>query len=150
MVLTRLEVFSFSGLKLLADLVINHSSDEHPWFSKSIARIEPYTDYYVWADAKGFDHQGRPIPPNNWVWIPTNHCEYLATYRSYVFAYFLQLSVFGGSAWEWNDRREQFYLHQFAVKQPDFNLRNPELREEIKVSASSPSRKLRNFNRFGL
>ncbi|KAL6954686.1 Alpha-amylase domain [Sarracenia purpurea var. burkii] len=53
-------------LKLIADLVINHSSDEHPWFEKSINRIHPYTDFYVWADPKGFDDEGKPIPPNNW------------------------------------------------------------------------------------
>ena len=49
------------------DLVINHSSDEHEWFQKSIKKIDPYTDYYIWADPKGYDQNGKPIPPNNWV-----------------------------------------------------------------------------------
>ncbi|XP_065203780.1 maltase 2-like [Planococcus citri] len=96
------------GLKLIADLVINHSSDEHPWFQKSIDRIDPYTDYYLWVDPKGFDVEGNPIVPNNWI------------------------SIFGGTAWQWNEKRRQFYLHQFAVKQPDFNLRSAELKKELK------------------
>ena len=53
------------------DFVLNHSSDEHPWFLKSVDRIEPYTDYYVWKDAKGYNEKGEPIPPNNWVKIST-------------------------------------------------------------------------------
>ncbi len=55
------------GLKLVMDFVINHSSDQHPWFLKSIDKIDPYTDYYIWKDPKGFDSNGKPIPPNNWV-----------------------------------------------------------------------------------
>ena len=55
------------GLKLILDFVPNHSSDEHEWFKKSVTREEPYTDYYVWADPKGTDENGAPIPPNNWV-----------------------------------------------------------------------------------
>ncbi|XP_065221389.1 maltase 2-like [Planococcus citri] len=96
------------GLKLICDLVINHSSDEHVWFGKSIERIDPYTNFYVWVDPKGYDSKGQPTPPNNWV------------------------NLFEGSAWEWNERRGQFYLHQFAIKQPDFNLRDAELKKEIK------------------
>ncbi|CAB3382429.1 Hypothetical predicted protein [Cloeon dipterum] len=90
------------GLKLVLDFVPNHSSDEHVWFNKSIAREDPYTDYYTWRDPKGINEtSGEPIPPNNW------------------------LSVFGGSAWEYNEEREQFYLHQFVAGQPDLNYRNP-------------------------
>ncbi|KAK7585939.1 hypothetical protein V9T40_000118 [Parthenolecanium corni] len=96
------------GLKLIVDFVINHSSDQHPWFKKSIDRIEPYTDFYVWANPKGFDESGNPLPPNDW------------------------LSIFGGCAWKWNSKRKQFYLHQFAEKQPDFNLRNSALKAELK------------------
>ncbi|XP_065205958.1 maltase 2-like [Planococcus citri] len=96
------------GLKLMTDLVINHSSDEHPWFGKSVDRIYPYTNFYVWLDPKGYDSKGQPIPPNNW------------------------LSLFDDCAWEWNEKRGQFYLHQFAIKQPDFNLRDAELKKEIK------------------
>ena len=54
-------------LKVLLDFVPNHSSDEHEWFKKSVAKEEPYTDYYVWLDPKGIDFNGDPIPPNNWV-----------------------------------------------------------------------------------
>ncbi|XP_065222590.1 maltase 2-like [Planococcus citri] len=96
------------GLKLICDLVINHSSDEHPWFVRSIQRIDPYTNFYIWVDPKGYDSKGQPILPNNW------------------------LSVFGGSAWAWNEKRGQFYLHQFGIRQPDFNLRDVELKKEIK------------------
>ncbi|XP_065223677.1 maltase A2-like [Planococcus citri] len=101
------------GLNFLMDLVINHSSDEHEWFQKSIKKVAPYTDYYVWADPKGFDRNRNPIPPSNWVSIfditrPT-------------------------SAWTWNAERKQFYFHQFGVKQPDFNLRNVNLKEDLKA-----------------
>ena len=57
----------FVGLKLIMDLVPNHSSDEHKWFLKSVQRVEPYTDYYIWKNASGIDKEGRPKPPNNWV-----------------------------------------------------------------------------------
>ena len=49
------------------DFVPNHSSDQHQWFLKSVAKEEPYTDYYIWKDPSGFDGNGSPIPPNNWV-----------------------------------------------------------------------------------
>ncbi|KAL6958156.1 alpha-glucosidase [Sarracenia purpurea var. burkii] len=100
--------YSVEGLKLVIDLVINHSSDEHPWFTKSINREEPFADLYVWKDPKGYDSNGSPIPPNNW------------------------RSVFDGSAWQWNDQRKQFYLAQFSAKQPDFNYHNKQMRTEIK------------------
>jgi oligo-1,6-glucosidase len=48
------------------DFVPNHSSDEHEWFKQSVKKVEPYTDYYIWKDPKGFDSDGKPIPPNNW------------------------------------------------------------------------------------
>ncbi|XP_065339898.1 maltase A1-like [Cloeon dipterum] len=95
------------GLKLVLELVPNHSSDEHVWFTKSIAREDPFTDYYTWRDPKGLNASGHPIPPNNW------------------------LSVFGGSAWEYNKEREQFYLHQFLAGQPDLNYRNPRVTKEM-------------------
>ena len=62
-----LQVAHEKDIKVLLDFVPNHSSDEHDWFKKSIAREEPYTDYYVWKDPKGYDADGNPIPPNNWV-----------------------------------------------------------------------------------
>ena len=52
---------------MVLDFVPNHSSDEHEWFQKSIQRIDPYTDYYIWEDSLGDDTDGNPIPPNNWV-----------------------------------------------------------------------------------
>ncbi|XP_045034539.1 maltase A3 [Daphnia magna] len=91
------------GLKLILDMVPNHSSDEHEWFIKSVNRIDPYTDYYVWLDG---DAPG--VPPTNW------------------------LSVFGGPAWTFNEQRGQWYLHQFVAKQPDLNYRNPLVHEEFK------------------
>ncbi|XP_047501257.1 maltase A3-like isoform X1 [Penaeus chinensis] len=96
------------GLRLVLDFVPNHSSDEHEWFVKSRRKEEPYTDYYIWADPKGFDEEGRPIPPNNW------------------------LSVFRGPAWTWAEERQQFYFHQFLAKQPDLNFRNQRVRDEMK------------------
>ena len=91
------------GMKIVVDLVVNHTSDEHEWFQKSRKRIEPYTDYYIW----------RPDPgngglPNNWD------------------------SNFEGKAWTWDEERGEYYLHLFAVKQPDLNMDNPLVREEVK------------------
>ena len=85
------------GMKIIMDLVVNHTSDEHEWFQKSRQRIDPYTDYYIWRDK-----------PNNW-----------------------QSLFEGGSAWQWDDVRQQYYLHLFAIKQPDLNMDNPAVREEI-------------------
>jgi glycosidase len=56
------------------DFVPNHSSDEHEWFQKSVQKVDPYTDYYVWKDPKGFDADGKPIPPNNWVCFILINC----------------------------------------------------------------------------
>lgn len=99
------------GLKLIIDFVPNHSSYKCEWFSKSIKNEGKYGDYYVWRNASNQDELGNssitPKPPNNW------------------------LSKFGGSAWSWNDERRQFYLHQFNDRQPDFNLRNPEVHREL-------------------
>lgn len=95
------------GLKVILDFVPNHSSDKHEWFEKSVQRQEPYTDYYIWRDATyPYGNETRQ-PPNNW------------------------LSSFQGSAWEWNDVRGQYYLHQFATGQPDLNYRNADLRQEM-------------------
>ncbi len=75
------------GLKVMIDQVISHSSSDHPWFAASRAsRDNEKSDWYVWADAKP-----DGTPPNNW------------------------LSVFGGSAWQWDSRRKQYYLHNFLV-----------------------------------
>ena len=88
------------GLKLLLDFVPNHSSDRHPWFIESRAsRDSPKRNWYIWRDAAP---DGGP--PNNWI------------------------SDFGGSAWEWDDRTGQYYLHAFLAAQPDLNWRHPDLR----------------------
>jgi len=91
------------GLKILIDLVLSHSSDQHPWFKESRAdHINPKSDWYVWADAKP-----DGTPPNNW------------------------LSIFGGPAWQWNTERQQYYLHNFLAEQPDLNLHNPAVQDEL-------------------
>jgi glycosidase len=90
-------------LKVIIDLVPNHSSDQHEWFRESRrSRDNPKRDWYIWADT-GPDG----APPNNW------------------------LSVFGGSAWEWDEATGQYYLHSFLKEQPDLNWRNPEVREAM-------------------
>ncbi|MCR5686797.1 MAG: alpha-glucosidase [Lachnospiraceae bacterium] len=91
------------GLKVIMDLVVNHTSDEHEWFKESRkSRDNPYSDYYIWRDAK----HGKL--PNNWD------------------------SLFEGKAWEYVPERDQYYLHLFAKKQPDLNMDNPKVREEVK------------------
>jgi alpha-glucosidase len=98
------------NIKIMVDLVPNHSSDEHEWFRQSRqSKEDKYSDWYIWRDAKGKDDNGKPIPPNNWLDIFT-----------------------GETAWEWEPAREQFYLHSFDVHQPDLNWANPEVREAIK------------------
>lgn len=90
------------GLKLLMDLVANHTSDEHYWFQESKKSINnPYRDYYFWK--KGKDNQ----PPNNWT------------------------SFFNGSVWELEPKTNEYYLHLFSKKQPDLNWENPKVRQEI-------------------
>ncbi len=87
------------GLKVIIDLVLSHTSDRHPWFGESRASADnPRAGWYVWADP-GQDGG----PPNNW------------------------LSVFGGSAWTFDSRRRQYYLHNFLPQQPDLNYHNPEV-----------------------
>jgi alpha-glucosidase len=91
------------GLHVMLDLVLNHTSDQHPWFLESRAsRDNPKRDWYIWRDARPGQR-----PPNNWQ------------------------SVFGGKAWEWNEARQQFYYHMFLREQPDVNWRNPEVRRAM-------------------
>lgn len=90
------------GMKLIMDLVINHTSDEHPWFIEARSSKEnEYRDYYIWHS--GIDGE----EPNNWE------------------------SIFGGSAWQYDEKTEEYYLHVFSKKQPDLNWENPSVRQEL-------------------
>ena len=92
------------GLRVFMDLVVNHTSDEHPWFIESKkGRDNPYHDYYYWRKGKG-----KKRPPNNWD------------------------SLFEGGAWEYDEGLDEWYLHIFSKKQPDLNMSNPKVREEVK------------------
>ncbi|MWG36254.1 glycoside hydrolase family 13 protein [Halomarina oriensis] len=102
-----LEAVHDRGMKLIMDLVVNHTSDEHAWFVE--ARETPdgeYRDYYVWREGET-DADGNRGPPNNWE------------------------SGFGGSAWEYDEPSGEYYLHLFDVHQPDLNWENPTVREEV-------------------
>ena len=90
------------GMRLIMDLVVNHSSDEHAWFVESrTSKDNPYRDYYIWRDGK----DGKE--PNNWA------------------------SFFTPSAWKYDDLTDQWYLHLFSEKQPDLNWKNPAVRQEV-------------------
>ena len=92
------------GLRVFMDLVVNHTSDEHPWFIASKkGKDNPYHDYYYWRKGKG-----KSSPPNNWD------------------------SLFEGRAWEYDKGLDEWYLHIFSKKQPDLNMSNPKVREEVK------------------
>lgn len=92
------------GLRVFMDLVVNHTSDEHPWFIASKkGKDNPYHDYYYWRKGKG-----KNSPPNNWD------------------------SLFEGRAWEYDKDLDEWYLHIFSKKQPDLNMANPKVREEVK------------------
>lgn len=110
-------------IKIIMDLVINHTSDEHPWFQQSRDRNSPYRDYYIWRPGKpkrphktekagpsnkAGQSNKLPSPPNNWT------------------------SFFGEDCWEYDDKSGEYYLHLFAKKQPDLNWHNPEVLAEIK------------------
>ncbi|BDI07377.1 MAG TPA: alpha-glucosidase [Burkholderiaceae bacterium] len=91
------------GIKLMMDLVVNHSSDEHEWFRQArSSRDNPYHDHYIWRDPKP-----DGSPPTNWE------------------------AAFNGSVWEWNEPTGEYYLHMFSRKQPDLNWENPALRAEV-------------------
>lgn len=90
------------GIKLVMDLVVNHTSDEHPWFIESQKSVDnPYRDYYIWRPGK----DGKE--PNNWG------------------------SCFSGSAWKYDEKTDMYYLHLFSKKQPDLNWDNPKVRQEV-------------------
>ncbi|MFQ6548189.1 alpha-glucosidase family protein [Aestuariibius sp. 2305UL40-4] len=91
------------GVKVMIDLVLSHTSDQHPWFEESRQnRDNRRADWYVWSDPKP-----DGTPPNNW------------------------LSIFGGPAWQWDARREQYYLHNFLVSQPDLNFHNEDVQNAL-------------------
>ena len=97
-----LEEIHRRGMKLVMDLVVNHTSDEHAWFVESRkSKDNPYRDYYIWREGK----DGKE--PNNWG------------------------SCFSGSAWEYDDTTDMYYLHLFSRKQPDLNWDNPKVRDEV-------------------
>ncbi|GGM19562.1 alpha-glucosidase [Paraliobacillus quinghaiensis] len=90
------------GMKIIMDLVINHTSDEHPWFIESrSSKDNPYRDYYMWHPGK----DGKE--PNNWE------------------------SIFSGSVWEYDEKTDEYYMHVFSRKQPDLNWENPTVRKEL-------------------
>ena len=91
------------GLKVMIDQVYSHTADQHPWFVESRSgRDNPKADWYVWAHPRA-----DGTPPNNW------------------------LSIFGGSAWQWDTRRRQYYLHNFLTSQPDLNFHNPQVQDAV-------------------
>lgn len=93
------------NIKLVMDLVVNHTSDEHKWFVESKkSKDNPYRDYYIWRKGKG--RNGRK-PPNNWT------------------------SRFGGPAWKYDETTKEWYMHLWAEKQPDLNWENPKVRQEV-------------------
>ncbi|KAF7974157.1 hypothetical protein HWV62_13271 [Athelia sp. TMB] len=97
------------GMKLMMDLVVNHTSDEHAWFKESRGGGKvnnPKRDWYIWRPPK-YDAQGNRQPPNNWK------------------------SIFQGSAWEYDEPSNEYYLHLYVTKQPDLNWENPEVREAV-------------------
>jgi alpha-glucosidase len=94
------------GIRIIMDLVLNHTSDQDPWFKESASsRTNPKADWYVWRDPKMVN--GHREPPNNWI------------------------SLFGGSAWQWNPARQQYYYHRFYVQQPDLNWDNSQVRQAM-------------------
>lgn len=99
------------GMRLVIDLVVNHTSDQHQWFKESrSSKNNPKRDWYIWRPAK-YDVNGHREPPNNW------------------------RSNFGGSVWQWDEATEEYYMHLFAPEQPDLNWESPAARNAIYQSA---------------
>ena len=95
-------------IRVIMDMVMNHTSDRHEWFLQSRSSKEnPYRDWYVWHDGKVDPVTGKPVPPNNWQ------------------------SLFGHSAWQWDEKTKQFYYHKFYIQQPDVNWFNPKVHKEF-------------------
>ena len=96
-------------IRILMDMVMNHSSDKHKWFLESrSSKTNPYRDWYVWHDGKGETATDKGEVPNNWQ------------------------SDFGHSAWEWDEKTRQYYYHKFYIQQPDLNWNNPKVHEAFK------------------
>ena len=94
-------------IRVVLDLVINHTSDEHAWFKESrSSKDNPKRDWYIWKPAR-YDADGTRRPPTNW------------------------RSIFGGSAWEWDETTQEYYLHLFVREQPDTNWENEETRKAL-------------------
>lgn len=106
-----IDTYHSKGVKVITDMVLNHCSCENEWFKKSVKKEDPYTDYFVWADAKGFDADGKPIPPNNWESTWDSSPE--------------------GRAWQWNEERQQFYMHSFDWTMPNLNINNPKVQDKL-------------------
>ena len=97
-----IDIFHKKNIGVITDLVLSHTSDEHEWFKESKkSKQGKFSDWYVWQDGV----KGKP--PNNW------------------------LSVFGGSSWQWNEKRNQFFLHNFLTSQPDLNFHNSEVQDQM-------------------
>lgn len=96
------------GLKVIMDLVVNHTSDEHKWFQASRDKTDPHADWYIWRPVRPGMQPGTPgAEPNKWG------------------------SYFGGSAWQYDSTRGEYYLHQYSAKQPDLNWENPDVRHAV-------------------
>ncbi len=96
-------------IRVLMDMVMNHTSDQHKWFIESrSSRNNPYRDWYMWHDGKGETATSKGEPPNNWQ------------------------SVFGHSAWQWDPKTRQYYYHRFYIQQPDLNWNNPKVHQAFK------------------
>jgi alpha-glucosidase len=97
------------NIRILMDMVMNHTSDQHEWFRQSrSSRTNPYRDWYMWHDGKGETATDAGAPPNNWE------------------------SLFGHSAWQWDATTRQYYYHRFYIQQPDLNWNNPKVHEAFK------------------
>ncbi len=104
---TLIDACHARGMRIILDLVVNHTSHEHQWFKESRAsKTNPRRDWYVWRPAK-YDANGKRCPPNNW------------------------RSIFGGPAWEWDETTQEYYLHLFCVEQPDLNWENEQVRQTV-------------------
>ncbi|KAK3704299.1 hypothetical protein LTR37_013973 [Vermiconidia calcicola] len=108
---TLIDEYHSRNMRIILDLVVNHTSDQHEWFKESrSSKSNPKRDWYIWRPAKYNDH-GQRVPPNNW------------------------RAMFTGSAWTWDEHTQEYYLHLFASEQPDLNWESSECRKAICESA---------------